>query len=186
MDLVADMTRVLAGHLVRVGPHIYAGYRMVSAPVFDTVRLASPLMLDGSASRAVGFIQSSYVYNGPPVFPAPSVPAYRSHIVSLDVPFVALAVPPSLASAIPVSGLSFDPVRGPVLGSDSVQAFFSKPMREVPVTPLNLPVTGGSIMTLGSGWVSPVLVSLAVTKMDPILYIVTAVGLTDLAGNGIY
>jgi hypothetical protein len=184
--LIADMTQVLAGHLVRVGPHVYAGYRMVSAPVFDTVRLASPFMLDGSSSRVVGRIQDSYVYNGPPVVPAPSVPAYRSHVGPLDVPFVALAVPPSLASALPVSGLSFDPVRGPVLGSDSVQAFFSKPMREVPVTALNLPITGGSIRTLGSGWVSPVLASLAVTKMDPILYAVTAVGLTDLAGNGVY
>jgi hypothetical protein len=186
MALVADLTQVLASHLVRVGPHLYAGYRMVSAPVFDTVRLSSPSMKDGSASRAVGLLQDSYVYNGPPVVPAPSVPAYRSHVESVDLPFTALAVRPSLASVLPQSGLSFDPVRGPVLGADQVLAFFSKPMREVPVTPAALPITGGPIQPLGSGWVSPVLASVAVTKMEPIPYSVTAVGLTDHAGNLVY
>lgn len=186
MALVTDLTQVLASHLVRVGPHLYAGYRMVSAPVFDTIRLSSPSMKDGSTSRALGLLQDSYVYNGPPISPAPSVQAYRSHVERIDVPFTALAVRPSLASVLPQSGLSFDPVRGPVLGADQVLVFFSKPMREVPVTPMALPITGGPIQPLGSGWVSPVLASVAVTKMEPIPYSVTAVGLTDQAGNVIY
>lgn len=186
MALVADMTQVLAAHLVRVGPHVFAGYRMVSAPVFDTVRLSSDLMLDGSLNRVVGPLQDSYVYNGPPVSPAPSVPAHRSHVSALDVPFTALAVPPSLASALPVSGLSFDPVRGPVLGADAVLAFFSKPMREVPLTASNFAISGGSIRTIGSGWVSPILTSVAVTRMEPVSYTVTASGLTDQAGNQVY
>ncbi len=184
--LAADLASVLSAHLVRVGPHLYAGYRMVSAPVYDVVRASSAMMADASASRVVGTLQDSHVYNGLPVVPAPSATAFREHSAPLDVPFTALAVRPSLASILPQSGLSFDPVRGPVLEADSVQCFFSKPMREVPVGPDNLPISGGSIQFLGSGWVSPVLASMAVTKMEPMAYSVTASGLTDSAGNEVY
>ncbi len=184
--LVADLAQVLASHLVRVGPHAFAGYRMVSAPVYDVVRLSTPLMRDGSPSRAAGTLSDFHVYNGLPVVPAPSVPAARSHLVVLDVPFRAMAVRPSLASALPQSGLSFDPVRGPKLEADAVQAFFSKPMREVPVTPSNLSLSGGSIQFIGSGWVSPVLASVAVTKMEHISYSVVASDMTDVAGNEVY
>lgn len=184
--LVADLANVLSSHLVRVGPHLYAGYRMVSAPVYDVVRLLAPSVRDGSDSLVRGVLQDSHVYNGLPVVPAPSMTAYREHSRPVEVPFVALAVRPSLASVLPQSGLSFDPVRGPYLEADSVQVFFSKPMREVPVGPVNLPISGGSIQFLGSGWVSPVLASMAVTKMEPIAYSVTASGLTDSAGNEVY
>jgi len=184
--LVSDLTMVLSSHLVRVGPHVYAGYRMVSAPVFDTVRLSTHLMLDGSPSRAVGSLLGSYVYNGLPRSPAPSVPSLRSRVVALDVPFVALAVRPSLASALPQSGLSFDPVRGPVLGADQVLSFFSKPMREVPVTQDVLQLGSGPFSFLGGSWVSPILASVVVTKMQPVSYSLSAVGLTDQAGNPVY
>ncbi len=184
--LVADLTRVLSSHLVRVGPHVYAGYRMVSAPVFDTVRLSSDMMLDGSASRAVGPLQDSYVYNGLPVSPAPSVPSFRSHVTEVDLPFTALAVRPSLASALPMSGLSFDPVRGPVLGADQVLSFFSKPMREVPVTQSVLQLGSGPFSFLGGSWVSPLLASVVVTNMQSVSYSLSAVGLTDRAGNPVF
>lgn len=184
--LVADLSQVLASHLVRVGPHSFAGYRMVSAPVYDVVRLSTSLMRDGSASRASGTLSDFHVYNGLPAVPAPSVPALRSHLVLVDVPFAALAVRPSLASALPQNGLSFDPVRGPRLEADAVQAFFSKPMREVPITPSNLSLSGGSIQVIGSGWVSPVLASVAVTRMESIPYSIVASGMTDAAGNDVY
>jgi len=184
--LVADLAYVLSSHLVRVGPHVFAGYRMVSAPVFDVMVLSSAHMRDGTESRARGSLMDHHVYNGLPVSPPPAQPAARSHLVPVDLPFVALAVRPSLASALPQSGLSFDPVRGPKLEADAVQAFFSKPMREVPVTPANLSFTGGSIQFIGSGWVSPSLASVAVTRMENIPYSLVASGMTDVAGNEVY
>ncbi len=186
LSLVADMAQVVAGHLVRVGPHLFSGYRIVSAPVYDVVRLTTDFMLDGTASRVVGSLQDSYVYNGLPVLPAPSEPIARSHVTQADVPFVALAVRPSLSSVLPQSGLSFDPVRGPQLGSDSVLAFFSKPMRQVPLDSSNLRFTGGPMQFLGAEWSGPSLVSVAVTNMSPILYSADAVGLMDEAGNAVY
>ncbi len=181
--LVQDLAAVLASHLVKVGPHSFPGYRMVSAPATDCLRLSVPGMLDGSDCRAAGSLQDWHVYNGLPAVPAPSQAVPRSHVQEVDVPFLGLGQRPSLASALPQSGLSFDEARGARLEADSVQVFFSKPMRQVPLGPSDLPLTGGSVQFLAARWVSPVLASVAVTKMEPIPYSIDASGLTDEAGN---
>lgn len=188
MALVADLTAVLSDHLVKVGPHLFSGYRMVSAPVFDTVRVLCGGMVDGGAQVLSGGLTDLHVYNGLPRVPAPSEAVPVSHSLQVSTPFLGLAVRPSLASALPRSGLQVDAdgIEHQRYLADAVELFFSKPMREVPLDSSNVPVVGGSIQQKEAAWASPLVASVTVIKMEPINYSVSAVGLSDLAGNAVY
>lgn len=190
-ELISDLVEVLASHEVRVGPHSFAGYRIVSAPTRNVVRVSSSSMRDLEDHVLGGTLVSSYTYNGLPRTPAPSESVGRTSLVPLSYVFQGIAVPPSLASALPVSGvrLTFEAgseLPSPTLQADSVEVFFSKPMAQVPITATNLSLTGGSVQRLRSQWRDPVIASLAVIKMESIAYSVVATGLTDTSGNTVY
>ncbi len=183
--LVADLQRVVASHNVRIGPHAWPGYRMVSAPLYDVLYSTVQRMVDGEDHTLRGLVRSGNTFNGPPVSPAPSEPVRRFMDVALDLTFTGLAVRPSLASAIPNSGLAFmgEELR---LEQDSVLVFFSKSMHMIPLGSSNVTLTGGAILQKETAWNSSMVASAAVIRMQSIPYSVTVSGLTDEAGNPTY
>lgn len=184
--LIADIRRVVSGHNVRVGPHSTPGYRMASASLFDVLRSGVRRMRDGLAHSMSGILSDGYVYNGLPRSPPPSEAEERLHRTVLSLQFTGLAVRPSLASAVPRTAIVLEEDFSLGLGSDAVEVFFSKPMHRVPLDSSNLPVTGGSIQQKETGWTSPVTAEAVVLRMETIPYSVTAVGLTDEAGNPVF
>ena len=183
--LILDIIFVLSSHLVKTGPHLYPGYRMISAPVRDRIKISVQGMIDGETHVISGYFQDEYVYNGLPKTPAPSDAMSKHHLNEINLSFIGLAMRPSISSVLPVSGLITSENELPQFGSDHLEVYFSKPMRGVPVNSSNLPITGGLIQK-ESMWISPFVVSVAVTKMTTASYGVSAIGLTDEAGNLVY
>jgi hypothetical protein len=183
--LILDIIFVLSSHLVKTGPHLYPGYRMISAPVRDKIRISVQGMVNGEIHTVSGFFQDEYVYNGLPKIPAPSDAISKHHLNETNFSFIGLAVRPSISSVLPMSGLITSNDESPQFGSDHLEVYFSKPMRGVPINSSNLPITGGLIQK-ESMWISPFVVSVAVTKMTTASYGISAIGLTDEAGNLAY
>lgn len=179
------------------GPHFWPGYRVYNASLLDTLVVPTRRMVDGVAYTLSGTVQSSFLNlpgNGevgtlypyqtgytPRYFGDRGLPAVR-----LSMGFTGMASRPSLASALPKSGLEFGDDGELHFESDQVEVYFSKPMAMVPLDPSNLPVTGGSLLQKESDWVDSRTVSVRVISMEAIPYMVVAVGLTDEAGNPIY
>jgi hypothetical protein len=183
--LILDIIFVLSSHLVKTGPHLYPGYRMISAPVRDKIRISVQGMVNGEIHTVSGFFQDEYVYNGLPKILAPSDTISKHHLNETNFSFIGLAVRPSISSVLPMSGLITSSDESPQFGSDHLEVYFSKPMRGVPINSFNLPITGGLIQK-ESMWISPFVVSVAVTKMTTSSYGISAIGLTDEAGNLVY
>jgi hypothetical protein len=183
--LILDIISVLSSHLVKTGPHLYPGYRMISAPIRDKIRISVQGMINGETHTVSGFFQDEYVYNGLPKTPAPSNAISKHHLNETSFSFIGLAIRPSISSVLPMSGLITSIDESPQFGSDHLEVYFSKPMREIPVNSFNLPITGG-LTQKESMWISPFVVSVAVTKMTTASYGISAIGLTDEAGNLVY
>jgi hypothetical protein len=184
-SLVLDIIFVLSSHLVKTGPHLYPGYRMLSAPIRDKIRISVQDMVNGNTHIISGFFQDEYVYNGLPTTPAPSNAVSKHHLNEVNLSFIGLAMRPSISSVLPVSGLITSLDESVQLGSDHLEVYFSKPMRGIPINSSNLPISGGLIQK-ESMWISPFVASISVTKMTTASYSISAIGLTDEAGNLVY
>jgi hypothetical protein len=185
MSLILDIVFVLSSHLVKTGPHLYPGYRMISAPVRDRIRISIQGMINGDTHTVSGFFQDEYIYNGLPATPAPSNAVSKHHLNSVNFSFIGLAMRPSISSVLPVSGLITSLDESVQFGSDHLEVYFSKPMRSIPINSSNLPISGGLIQK-ESMWISPFVASISVTKMTTASYSISAIGLTDEAGNLVY
>lgn len=182
--LMVAVRDAVAGHDVIVGPHSSQGYRVVSAPANDVILVGTRFMTAGGEHRVSGPVGDLYVDSGV-YLPVPVPPVVRTHEGRLSVAFTGLAQRPSLASALPRQGLSFSS-SGFRLEADAVEVYFSKPMAMVALDSSNLQLTGGSIIQGATSWTGPDTAEAAVQRMEPVVYSVSASGLTDEAGNPIY
>ena len=178
------------------GPHSRPGYVIYNASLYDVVRVEAGAMVDGETYSVEGSVRHSYLF-----LPAPGelgisysfqttgtiryVGERRFSELELDEEFTAVATRPSLASTLSKSGLFLrdDGVR---LESDSAEVYFSKPMRRVPLDSSNLVLAGGSTLQKETDWVDEFRASVRVVNMTAVSHTMTAVGLTDEAGNPVY
>jgi hypothetical protein len=190
--LVTDVQHVVIDHLKREGVHRVPAVRRVSAPINDMLVIESELMVDGEEYEINGIIRDvyhdNYLGDSIDVSPVwvnwrPGTYFYNYNDFSFD--FTGLAMPPSLASAIPRPGLVHTDL-GLLLQTDTVEVFFSKPMHQLSADSSNLPVSGGSISQNAIFWMNPNRISIQVQKMEQIGYTVTANGMTDIAGNLVF
>lgn len=188
--LIQDIRRVCIDHIARVGAHWVRGYRVVSAPIHDTMIIESPVMVNGQTYTITGTLQDTYHDNllGDP--PVSSNYGYVGtdfwHTFDFTTTYTGLAIRPSLASAIPQIGL-VGTRSGVRLESDTVEAFFSKSMRQVPLSSTTISITGGSLLQQQAEWMSKDRATIQVISMEAAtLYTVLSSGLYDEAGNLIY
>ena len=111
----------------------------------------------------------------------------HSNLVKVNQNFIGLSTNPSLASAIPKSGLQLvedSSVEGVNISfvPDSVETWFSKPMNQKELSSSNFSISGG-ILLKNFIWETDQKISIQVVNMDPISYTMTVIGLTDQSGN---
>lgn len=196
VTLVDQMRTVYLRHN-QEGPHLRPGYRVYNSGMLDTLVVPIRKMVDEVPYSLGGTVRSRYLSipgNGEigVSYPFQSVTTLRYlgdaglSGVDLSVPFMGMASRPSLASALPKSGLEFGDDGDLHFESDQVEVYFSKPMAMVPLDSSNLPVTGGSLLQKESDWIDPRTASVRVVSMESIPYAVVAIGLTDESGNPVY
>lgn len=187
--LVDEIRRVLASHNLLIGPHSDPGQRNLTAPLYDVLRFFPSEMVAGDRYSVSGPVLTSLYLPGSfyegTVIPQGSSGGTLVRNVSILGAFLGLATRPSLASAVPRTGLVINE-EGAFYVPDAIEVYFSKPMRQVPLDPSNLSVTGGTILQKETGWVSEVLASVKVARMASIPYSVVAAGITDSSGNAVY
>jgi len=194
--LVAQMRDVYVRHN-QEGPHLRPGYRVYNSGMFDILVVPTRAMVDGSAYSLGGTIRSRYLSipgNGEigVLYPYQSGTTLRylgdegMSQTDLSTSFTGIASRPSLASALPKSGLEFGDDGELRFESDQVEVYFSKPMARVPLDSSNLPISGGTLLQKEADWMDPRTASVRVISMEAIPYTVVAVGLTDEAGNQVY
>jgi len=188
-NLVSDMRRVCSDHIARIGPHGVRGFRVISAPINDTIVVDVDSMINGEIYTISGTLQDTYhdnLFGDPPPF---SNYGYAGtdffHGFNFTSSFIGLAIRPSVASAIPRIGLIGN-VDGMRFGSDAVEVFFSKEMCKLPLSLSNLTISGGGILQKEADWIGGDRASVRVINMGPVSYTVVAINLTDEAGNPIY
>jgi hypothetical protein len=180
--LVSDIQRVLSAHTQRVGPHSVATPKIISAPLFNRYQSNLADVKDGTQYNIVGNLRSHYEWNG---LQFPVIKHDTISNVPVNINMTGIAIRPSLASAVPKSGVVFEN-NELKLEPDSVDIFFSKSMHKVPLTSSNIQLTGGDLQQKDSKWTSDSAASVVVAKMQIMTYNVTIVGLTDVAGNSLY
>lgn len=188
VNLIVDIRRVISEHNVRIGPHSSPGRKMISAPLFDKLKIEPGSMINGEVYSLSGRLRKSFIYNGSAVMfqfvgNRPVIIFIKD--LALSGGFIGLATRPSLASAVPRPGL-IPTEEGIAFSTDSMDVFFSKPMALLPLDPSRLSVSGGTIIQKETEWVNPEVASMRVARMESIPYAVTAVNLTDRSGNAIY
>jgi hypothetical protein len=187
--LVSNIRTKFLAHNIRIGPHSSAGWKVYGAPLFDTLVVNLDTMVDSSDYTLTTNLRSVYHDNaaGDPVPGSPNrvLGAEFTQFLNLSVPFLGSATYPSLASALPRIGI-VDTGSGIQFESDTVEVFFSKPMRQVPLNQTNLFLMGGSIVVGNASWNSPNMASIVVSNMSTVSYSLEAIGLTDEAGNVVY
>lgn len=181
VNLVSSMKEAFNAHNRSVGPHDGQGYVIVSAPLMTVLRVNSRSVVDEGLMGLSGQVRTRYRDNS---FGGGSRPAGddRYGSVSFDLQFKGLATRPSVASAIARAGVQ-ETSSGPVFESDAVQVFFTKPMHQIPLSPSNLTVSGGSIIQKDASWVAPDVAVIRVSNMQVVSYTITSSGLTDPSGN---
>ena len=193
-DLIRSYLRHNAGsqHDGRA-PHWNPGFRVFNVPHITVLKVEVPTMLDGVIHEVFGNIRGTYYENhiegeiGVPAAPQPNrfLGGRRFHDLSLSVPFMGVSTRPSLSSAISKSGLILRD-EGIRFESDTVEVFFSKPMRQVGLNSSNLTLSGGSTLQKESSWTDETRVAIQVVNMTAVPHSLTASGLTDEAGNSVY
>lgn len=180
--LMGALRDAYAIHSQSVGPHLEAGPRVSSAPLWTVLRVELDDMTDLSEMSVTGSLNSTYrdnVAGGQSPYPAGKnglVP------LTMDLRFIGLAVPPSIASAVPRIGL-LDTDSGTSFVSDMVHVFFTKSMSESLLGTGNLAVTGPGVLQRASSWILPDVMGIVVSNMGSASYTVTSSGLADSAGN---
>lgn len=180
--LMAALRDTYAVHSQAVGPHLEAGPRISSAPLLTVLRVGLDDMTDLSEMSVIGSLNSTYRDNL--AGESNPYPIGKNGLVPLtmDLRFIGLAVPPSIASAIPRIGL-LDMDSGTSFVSDMVQVFFTKPMSESLLGPGDLSLTGPGVLQRSSTWILPDVMGVVVSNMRSASYTVTSSGLADSAGN---
>jgi len=184
--LVDTIRRIYLSHNFNLGSHSSPGYKIISAYLYDQLVVGCG-MLNGESHILTGSLVAEIEDNGLLSSPGDPVPEYRviSDSFDLSYSFVGLATRPSLASAIPKSGVVLTD-DGLSFESDAVEVYFSKPMYQVDLNSTNLSVTGSGVLQKNTEWIGDRAASIEVSNMTTASYNVQAVGLTDEAGNLIY
>ena len=104
---------------------------------------------------------------------------------STSAPFIGVAMPPYVASAISRSGLQ-DTNNGLRFEQDAVVVFFSKPIRPSVLTSPDIVITGPTtIVTQGYQWENNRVLSVGVINVAAAQYSLDILGVQDLFGNNI-
>lgn len=191
--LIAVVDRIRSkflAHNFRLGVHASPGWRIFSARLYDTVRVSSPSMKDGAEYVLSASFRSSYHDNSSGELVTGTFDGRRFGKdffagESFQIPISGSAYKPSIASALPRTGIVSTP-DGPRLGTDVIEVFFSKPMRRVPLDSTKLVLTGGTITFVEADWEGSKSAVIEVSNMTSTTYSLQAVGLTDEAGNPVY
>jgi hypothetical protein len=164
------------------GHHLYPGPQIMSAELWTAINVKFDGMLDGETHTVEG-----------PMVDVRFDPRYlrdSTHPFHIDVNFMGVAYRPSLAAALPIPGLMVrEDLSGNVnvsLESDSIEIHFSKPMLQSLLQNSNIPITGGSLVVGNIYWKNDRVISTVVTQMENIQYSMSAINLTDKAGNLVY
>lgn len=172
--LIQDIRDTYLRHNVRNGVHDGVGARVVSAKLYDIVRLDTDLLQHEEEHTLLGFIRGYYFDN------EKAESRYTDY--NIEEVFNGSADRPSLASAVPKLGLvKFED--GLSFESDAVELYFSKRMKEVTLDSSNVALTGGSIQQKVSLWMGPQIASIEVMRMEAVSYSAVVTGLVDIAGN---
>lgn len=175
--LIRDIRDTYLRHNMRNGIHDGIGARVVSAKLYDVLRLNTDLLQHDETHIVEGFVRGYYFDN--------EQAEARYTNLQISEMFVGSADRPSLASAVPKLGL-VKLEEGMSFESDTVELYFSKKMKEVTLDSSNVSLTGGSIQQKVSLWLSPQIASIEVMRMESISYSATVTGLLDVAGNQIF
>ncbi|HEY8097156.1 MAG TPA: hypothetical protein VIE65_13820, partial [Methylobacter sp.] len=187
--LIDEMREILLLHNASIGPHSAAGAKVLCAPLYDLIRVFPSEMiheaiysLSGSFRTKMNLIGSFFEQT----FLTPgSTGGELIKDISYTEPFPGIAMRPSVASAIPRSGLVINEEDIFFL-PDTIEVFFSKTMRQIPLDASNFAIAGGSIIQKGIGWVSDTIAAVNVIKMESMSYNLSVSNLTDASGNLIY
>lgn len=192
-SVVASIRDVYISHN-ESGPHSRPGIVVYNARYFDTIDIFIPGMMDSSFYSLNGKVNNSYLslpgngeigkeYN----FQNSTVLRFTgdiaTSILDIAVPFIGIATIPSLASAVPRSGIEISDDLKLHFESDKIEVYFSKEMSMTPLDFSNIKITGGSIIQKSANWISNRVASIQVVNMEKIAYSITATGLKDEAGN---
>jgi hypothetical protein len=196
-DIIRTFLRHNGGYLQNGrAPHWSPGRRFFNCAYLTVLKADTPAMLDGIDHEITGNIRGTYYENHaegelgvtiPPyivTYPIP-VGERRFHDMTLSVPFTGVATRPSLASAVSRSGLVLRD-EGVRFESDMVEAYFSKPMRQVELDSSKLALSGGSTLQKELRWTGERTAAIQVMNMTAIPHSLTAADLTDEAGNPVY
>ena len=175
VDLLNNLRHVFMTHNSKLGVHSFVGPKLVSAILYDLLECNLSFMINEKIQIINGLIHSCYIDD--------EINYLNSIILSYQ--FIGLATHPFVSSAIPKSGLVINDI-GIQFESDEVEVYFSKPMRQIPLDTSNLIISGGSILQKESSWINNSAASIRVSNMEAISYTITAINLTDIAGNLIY
>lgn len=193
LTLLVDQMRIVFLMHNQEGPHSRPGYRVYNSGLFDTVKIISPLMVEGTIYNIQGRIRNKYlnipgngeigiVYTSPTTMTHYVGEQLYSNII-VNRNFTGYAYSPSLASAIPIPGIEYDDLGTLSFNSDQIEVYFSKQMSSVVLNTTNLPITGGSIIQKTTDWINERVASMRVVNMEAMSYTVNAIGLSDIAGN---
>ena len=175
ITLAQELIQSFAAHNLNVGVHTSTGISLFSSKLFDTLAVGLG-MLNGASYTLSANSQYFFTDVG-----ENSVPMR----FSTSAPFIGVAMPPYVASAISRSGLQ-DTNNGLRFEQDAVVVFFSKPIRPSVLTSPDIVITGPTtIVTQGYQWENNRVLSVGVINVAAAQYSLDILGVQDLFGNNI-
>jgi hypothetical protein len=169
--LLRTIRESINAHTNNAGLHLGDSQSYISAPLEDSL----VLNLKGQkVAESYDFSTRLVVKTN---YPINQTTNYRSGLL---LSFLGVGRLPFLTSAIPLPAVSLYR-ENPGFTSDSVQVFFSKPMKTSELDLLT--ISGGTVTVTNKAWTSDYSAELNVLEMTNTTYSVSATGLTDVYGN---
>ena len=171
------LSRALFAHRNNLSSHYAKGPRLQFSKLFDTIVFHYDGLIDGSEYTITADLK--VLSNDPYSRPSPTTRR-------ISASFLGVSDPPFIASASPEPGAGRGSPKEKLV-KDQLDVFFSKPMREEPVTLAQLSFTGPPGLLVGeSYWSNPRVLRVQVRGMkDFVTYGLDIGGLSDLFGNPI-
>ena len=173
-ELALALKEAYLVHNADLGLHTSSSPDMIAAPNTDGLILDMGGACDGvSYSITVPVSDRQYNLSGT---------SFHSYYL-LKTSLLGISDQPVLTAVAPVSGLVTNQDGTMSLGSDTLEIFFSKPMKQSPLFPINLTISDPSVVLGQATWTSSRSAKIVVKNLNPVSYTLSVSQITDTFGN---